>query len=1424
MGGGQNEMEVVVSGDASGLNSALASGMSNIGSMKKKVAGLGVAMSALAAGGIAKSIGAASSLDSALTESQAIMGDLTQGEMADMETAARDVAKTTTFSAEQAGESFFYLASAGMDAEQSVSALPQVASFAQAGMFDMATATDLATDAQSALGMTSENAQENLEGLTRVTDVLVGANTLANASVEQFSSALTNKAGAALKSTNKDIEEGVSVLAAYADQGIKGKLAGERLNIVIRDLQKSAQENSKAFDEMGVSVFDAEGEMRPMHDIIRDVEQATQGMSTEQRNAALSTLGLSQQAMDGITPLLGMSDAIEDYEGELQNAKGTTDEIAQNQLKSFQAQLDILKSNITDVAIGIGQVFLPHLTRLVEKTTVAVQWFGKLSEKTQGTAAAVGLVATAIGGLLPALGLLSASVGPLVPTMISLGGAMASIATGPVTLLVGAIVGLAAAWRTNFAGIQDVTKRVLGPLNEEFQKTASLLTDLLQPALGSTGGAFGRFRDRAETALTPVITLLGDKLVAAIRVAGPKLRKGLKAAARAFAVFDTTVQSTLNGTIAFLEAQHDRIPTAITSPFWFAVAELQEGVQAAMQASARDIITGVVDTLDAQRDRIPAAITDPFWVAIADIKAFGPVAADAARTAFTTLLGAIHVVWDEGWTGVHQRLTTFFENATQEVETKGRTLQDTFRARISDLPAAANQHLGRVETITTGVFQRLPTPVRDGLTTMHETSTGLLGDIETLWDTHGGTVTGEVDDISTSIREDPVAAIETALGLIPGPLALFAESFVETFDEITENAIPHFEDAFADIGTAVQTAVEGDIQGGLDSLYEAFDSTLQGTRIMAVGDDGQSGVIGNLLENVRGSLEMAAEGIAKATTIGIEKPIISAFENVMIAAVGGVDGSGEGLVDKLIGEVANFFKSDALHLLANATGELVGKGILAVLREMSALVIGSDNSIIYRMWKQVGLYIRNDAADDIYEALFVFGSVFLSFFEGLYDELIGGSLIPDMFNDIAAFVASWFGTFNENVKSWLTSVWEKFVTFKDDTKTTIRQALTDIYTNAQTWFTGFIEDVSMWLTTTWEKFVTFKEDVKFEVWKALFDIYENAKSWFSGFIEDVKGWLTSLWEKFDTFRTDATDTISNMLTDLKTKAENWKGKFTKPFTDAADTVKEKFDWLKDVMVDNSVVPDMLGSLRTEAENWEGPFVKPFKDAADTVLTHFKDLETKLKGRISNIDDMVGGMKSGGGKLKKGAFRKRVGRMHGGQLAKWKNEWISKVLHTSKGFRKKFGITGPQGNVYHESLGRYANIRQEQALRVFKNQRGAVMDWLDRNAQRDYSQGGMFEQIWNKYKGTPLAHGGLVTGPTRALIGEGREDEAVLPLSKLNTMVERAARTGAQTATGGDTDGGGSSYEFHITIAANSEREGRLAGRGLTQELRSHNFN
>ncbi len=302
--------------------------------------------------------------DDAMTQSLAIMS-ATEDQQRRMEQTAREVAITTSFSAEQSAESFFFLASAGLDAEQQIQALPQVAKFAQAGMFDMATATDLATDAQSALGLTVNDAQQNLANLTRVTDVLVKANTLANASVQQFSEALTSKAGSALKVVNKDIEEGVAVLAVFADAGVKGAEGGEKLNQVLRDIPRATAKNGDEFRKLGLEMFDAEGNMRNVADIVEELDRVLKPMSDELKASTLDQLGLNRGVADAVKILSGSTEKIREYESALRDSGGTTEEVADKQIQSLSQQVGLAGDKFAEVGLLIMEKFAPALERAI---------------------------------------------------------------------------------------------------------------------------------------------------------------------------------------------------------------------------------------------------------------------------------------------------------------------------------------------------------------------------------------------------------------------------------------------------------------------------------------------------------------------------------------------------------------------------------------------------------------------------------------------------------------------------------------------------------------------------------------------------------------------------------------------------------------------------------------------------------------------------------------------------------------------------------------------------------------------------------------------------------------------------------------------------------------------------------------------------
>ena len=464
-------------------------------------------------GTIAMMVKAYASFDEAMTRSLAIMGNVSSAMREKMAATAKQLSTETTFAAKELAEAYFFLASAGMSAEASISALGPVSKFAQAGTFDLALATDLLTDAQTALGLSSKNVAENEENLIRVSDVLVGANTLANASVLQFSEALTNKAAAALVNVNKEVEEGVAVLAAYADKGVKGRLAGQRLTMMLNGLFAATRENKKAWDEAGISLFNADESMRSIADIIGDLEGRLGSMTVKQREAELAMLGFNIKTKDSILTLMGSSEKIRGWTEDLKKMGGITEEVASKQMEAFNAQLKTLKNTVIGAAISIGQTLAPMLEKLIEQVKkVAARVTAWIKEHPKLTEWIVKLAA-AIGTLMVILGPLVMMLPGLVTGFVLLKAAVISLA-GPVGIAVAALVGIALAIKDIIKTHKEAIKAmsdmalgaaIMGNAAENFKKLWVKVREEGGPALEQFNELMKRFGGNWDKILKQII-------------------------------------------------------------------------------------------------------------------------------------------------------------------------------------------------------------------------------------------------------------------------------------------------------------------------------------------------------------------------------------------------------------------------------------------------------------------------------------------------------------------------------------------------------------------------------------------------------------------------------------------------------------------------------------------------------------------------------------------------------------------------------------------------------------------------------------------------------------------------------------------------------------------------------------------------------
>lgn len=408
-----------------------------------------------------------------MTRSTSILDDVTAGQAARMEKTAQRVAFNSKFTAAEAAKGYFFLGQSGLNAEQSIAGLPITSKFAQAGIMDLARATELLLDSQSAMGLKVQDSTQNMQNMARVSDVLTKASMMSQGEIEQFAAALANGAAASARIAGHDLEQCVAVLTAFHEQGVKGEEAGTAYSIVMRDLQTKALENAAAFEAQGVAVFDAQGELRNMADIVSDLQNGLQGLSDAGKKQFILDLGITDKSVKNVQIMLGTADKIREYEAALRSSQGVTEEVASKQLPAFEQALHRSKVAAGNFATAVIDPGLEKFGRLVLGAQDALR--GMHGETAQNTAR-VGAFAVALGGSILVLGNIAKTVmvvhGALRKLAIAQG--IATALSGPAGWAILATSAIVAA-----GAVYAIDKAFEG-LDEELTRNTSLTQQVAQ--------------------------------------------------------------------------------------------------------------------------------------------------------------------------------------------------------------------------------------------------------------------------------------------------------------------------------------------------------------------------------------------------------------------------------------------------------------------------------------------------------------------------------------------------------------------------------------------------------------------------------------------------------------------------------------------------------------------------------------------------------------------------------------------------------------------------------------------------------------------------------------------------------------------------------------------------------------------------------
>jgi len=256
-----------------------------------KITGAATAATVAAVGAIGKAaINTGEEFESSMSQVAATMlldKSTQEGQQAfaTLENAARECGRSTAFSATEAAEALNYLALAGYDADKAASALPTVLNLAGAGAMELAAASDMVTDSMSALKI--EATEENL---TEFSDKLAQTASKSNTSVAQLGEAILTVGGTASGLAGGVTELNTS-LGILADNGIKAAEGGTHLRNMILNLQSPRNSDAaNMFIQMGLSAYDAAGNMRSLGDIFGDINKSLAGASAKEVNKTLSTI------------------------------------------------------------------------------------------------------------------------------------------------------------------------------------------------------------------------------------------------------------------------------------------------------------------------------------------------------------------------------------------------------------------------------------------------------------------------------------------------------------------------------------------------------------------------------------------------------------------------------------------------------------------------------------------------------------------------------------------------------------------------------------------------------------------------------------------------------------------------------------------------------------------------------------------------------------------------------------------------------------------------------------------------------------------------------------------------------------------------------------------------------------------------------
>lgn len=449
--------------------------------LSTSIAGLGVA-----------AVKTTADFDSEMSKVSAISG-ATGTDLDKLRGKAREMGAKTKFSASEAAQGMQYMAMAGWKTQDMMDGLEGIMNLAAASGEDLASTSDIVTDALTAFGLSAKDS-------SHFSDILAAASSNANTNVSMMGETF-KYAAPVLGSLGYTAEDAALAIGLMANAGIKSSQAGTSLRGAITNLAKPTDTVAAAMDKYGISLTDSSGKMLSLRELMEQLRQKLGGLSeAEQAQAAAALFG--KNAMSGMLAIINGSDKdFEKLAGAIDNCDGSSEKMANTMNDNLQGQITILISQLQELAISFGEILMPKIRDIVTHIQNFVDKLNAMDEGQKETILRIGMFVAALAPMLMGLGKVitfsanvSRALGTLSAGLVKAGGFSGvftkalGLITSPAAIVVGAIAAITAViihlWNTN-EDFRNTITAIWQKIKDAFTTFAAGISERLS-ALGIT--------------------------------------------------------------------------------------------------------------------------------------------------------------------------------------------------------------------------------------------------------------------------------------------------------------------------------------------------------------------------------------------------------------------------------------------------------------------------------------------------------------------------------------------------------------------------------------------------------------------------------------------------------------------------------------------------------------------------------------------------------------------------------------------------------------------------------------------------------------------------------------------------------------------------------------------------------------------------